>query len=175
MPTPAETIHFLRICSHKRPDAFNCKPGFLDTLYAAKLAVNPKYHIEVGKAIANYIHQYSSPPKVVSTKANGMIGVIQKASGDIPSLLVMVSLAMSKLGLSEDEAMDMPVGRLAWYGMSLAIMEGAEMKLITTEEEEMAEDMRVGILKHEAEMAARLHRSMKDGKIPTRIVRTTGQ
>ena len=101
--------------------------------------------------------------------------VIDAKPDDIPALLMMLTAAMSKLNIPEEEALRMPLGKLAWYGASFAVLEGAEIRFISTDAEERAEIERLQLIEHENEMKQRLLQSMKNGKIASRPVRTTSQ
>lgn len=170
MPTCVETIQFLRLCSSDEPSIDTLKPGFLDSLFAAKLHINQEYHIKLIRCIFQYIDEYCSAPRTVIKEK--MKSVSRNNITDVPELLTLITFCMAKLGMSEKDALDMPFGRIAWYGTSYAIMEGAEIKLISTELEEKAEDDRNSILNHEAMMKERLLKAMKDGRIPKKPVRT---
>lgn len=149
------------------------KPGFLDSLFAAKLHINPEYHAKLIKCILEYIEEYCSAPRYV--KKEKMKSLKKNNIMDVPEILTLVTFAMSKLGMKENEAMDMPFGKMAWYATSYSIMEGASISLITTELEEKAEDDRDSILAHEEAMKERMIKAMKDGKVPKRRVTTTSQ
>lgn len=173
VPDCVETIQFLRLCSSDKPSVENLKPGFLDSLFAAKLHTNHQYHLRLIKCIYEYMEEYCSTPRTVVKEK--MKSVSKNNIMDVPELLTLITFCMSKLGMSEDEALDMPFGRVAWYGTSYAIMEGADIRLISTELEEKAEEDKASILDHEAKMRERLLKAMKDGRIPKKNVRTNSK
>jgi hypothetical protein len=173
-PSPAETIQFLRVCSSDNPNAFSIKPGWLDSLFAGRLFVDVTYHSKVAKGIVHYITQYSSQPKIIKKETDHKV-VIDSKPDDIPSLLMMLTAAMSKLNMTEEEGMNMALGKLAWYGAAYAVLEGAEIRFISTDAEERLELERLQIIEHENEMKQRLLQSMKNGKIASKPVRTTSQ
>ena len=174
IPTPFDTVHFLRICSSSHEDIIEIKPTIWDKIRASFLFAHQELHQSVALEIINYVNEYSSPPRVIN-KETGIKKIVEANKEDIPSLLVMQTAAMFKLNMSEDEALNAPIGRLAWYGISLALLEGVEIKLISTEKEEMAEMDRLSIIRHEQEMRERLLNSMKNGIIPKRSVKVSGE
>lgn len=171
-PEPYETIAFLRICSMKRA-SYDVRPGFLDSLFAFRLQFNTELHLNVCKAISLYIKEYCSPPKLVS---KGIRDELVEKPSDIPASLATLTLAMAKMGMTEEEALDAPIGRLSWYALCFSMIEGnRDVRLITTEQEEKAEDDRQSILRHEMEAERRLKTAMTNGKIPKLKIKRTSQ
>lgn len=59
-----------------------------------------------------------------------------KKPTNIPETLSMVVILMSKFGFSEQEAWNMPFSKAVWYTTAYSAQEGAELSVITTEQEE---------------------------------------
>lgn len=174
LPEPFETIAFLRICSMKKA-SYDVRAGFLDSLFAYRLHRNAVLHVQICKAIGLYVNEYCSSPKVVSRGIRKKAHERKSNLSDLPTALTTLTMAISKLGMTESEALDAPFGRLAWYSVCFSMLEGNdEVRLITTALEEKAEDDRQSILRHEADVEERLRRAMANGKIKKqRIVRTS--
>lgn len=169
-----DTLRFLRVCSAKKASILSIKQGFLDTLFVAKMHINKEYHAKIIAFLSAYIKEYSSPPRTVRlSKRQTQQVVVNNDLSKVPEVLMLLTFAMSKLGMSEDEALDTPVGRIVWYGTAYAISEGAEIKLITTDAEERAEDDAESIVEHERLMKERLEAAMAAGKVKQSKVRAT--
>ena len=72
---------------------------------------------------------------------------------------------MSKLNLTEDVAWNMPISRATWYLTAFAKMEGAEVDVITTSQEESVKTDLENLNKFEKEALNKYSKLIKDRKV----------
>lgn len=172
-PDPADTIIFLRICSNTDTDIASIKPSWFDRLVSLKLHHNMRFHASLVRAIIEYMKDYCSSPKTVIRGRDGKETIIEKRN--VPEMLLLSSLCMAKLHMSEDEALSMGIGKMSWYAATIAMMEGADVRVISTEEEESAMDDLEALARWEREQAEKLRLAMVNGKIPKRTIKLASQ
>lgn len=80
-----------------------------------------------------YLSQSMSVPKIWTKNNDKSEG---KKPTNIPETLSLATILMTKFGFSEYEAWNMPFSKAVWYSTSYASQEGAEISIITTEDEE---------------------------------------
>ena len=141
----------LRVCSTK---------DWIASLETPTLIERWKYlridSIQKNKAIAltefgRYLSESMSIPKIW-TKKNGES---EKAKPtNIPETLSMAVILMSKFGFSEQDAWNMPFSKAVWYTTAYSAQEGAELSVITTEQEESESEDLSGLDKFEKSMQA---------------------
>lgn len=171
VPTAEDTVKFLKFCSSDCESIIDIpKVDIFDSFVYLKAKYQPAFHVQLIKAIANYIKEYSSGPnyRVVSkgkSKAETLVD-----NNSMPEMLSLVAVCMAKLGLSEKEAMNMPIARLIWYGASVAMMEGADIR-INPDESQAEKDANL-LREWEKSEAQRLRLAMVNGKVPKRKIRT---
>lgn len=171
-PTPLETIQFLKWCSSDCESIVEIgKPTLLDYVAYAKIRFQPEFHVHVIKCIVNYVKEYSTGPIYRIAKKDKAETLVDRNS--IPDLLSLVTVCMAKLGLSEKEAMDSSIGKMTWYAAVIAIIEGADVRLMPESEDPQSEadDLR----EWEREQAEKLRLAMVNGKIPKRKIKMTSQ
>jgi hypothetical protein len=171
VPTAEDTVKFLKFCSSDCesivdiPDA-----NIFDSFVFLKAKYQPSFHIFLIKAISNYIKEYSSGPnyRVVSTGSSKSQTLID--SSTLPELLSLIAICMSKLNITEKDAMNMPIAKLTWYGAAVAMMAGADIR-IGPDESQSEKDAEV-LRDWEKAQAEKLRLAMVNGKIPKRKIVT---
>lgn len=126
---PLDLLVAVKICSGERIDKLTWK----DSWYLGKMTANPDYFAEQIDRFANYV-LVSAWPKFWEKKASGY-----ETSG-IPWPLTVVS-ALIKNGIPEERAWTMPECQAIWLNSSFAIGNGAQLKVFTTEDEELIETL----------------------------------
>lgn len=167
VPNPAEVMLFLRVCHEKRHDFFHLKPHIVDKMFIWKMQKNPEFYKEVLEAIATYITEYSSVPKVLEAADSQR----QENNPPIPHLLSLAGVLICKTSLTEREVLTMPYGRAVWYSIVVARMEGADIKTLSTDIEENAESDKAGMEKHLQKVKEQLRLAMVNGQIPNKKIR----
>jgi hypothetical protein len=130
------------------------RPTWRDYWLNLRLARNP-YLIQGGAIqFAAYLEDYTTGPAIWKSR-NGNGG---GDSGIHWTLGVVIGLM--SMGFSESEAWSMPEGRAIFYYTADQIRRGAEVQIMTTEEEEMLENSKAIVdefkrLKEEAARAPR--------------------
>lgn len=174
VPTPMDTIKFLKFCSSDCDSIIDIpKTTFFDTIAYLRLASDLKFFSYTVRCIINYIKEYTTGPsyRIVSKHEKSDV-VIDKTS--MPELLMMISICMSKLGMSEKEAMNSPLAKLSWYVATVALMEGADVRLLSDDEVKAAVESE-RLKKFEKEQAEKLRLAMVNGKIPTKKIKIRGK
>ena len=126
---PLDLLVAVKICSGERLDKMTWK----DSWYIGRMTANPDYFAEQIERFADYV-LVSAWPKFWEKKANGY-----ETSG-IPWPLTVVS-ALIKNGIPEERAWTMPECQAIWLNSSFAIGNGAQLKVFTTEDEELIETL----------------------------------
>lgn len=151
VPEPDELVMAYRVCSsHDGIEALKNPPTLKEKWFNARMVASPAYHAESLSAFMKYCEDYSSQPKYWE-KADE--NEIKKES--IPSQLLMVSILLCKTSLTEEEIWRMPIGKLAWYGTAVSVIEGGDIETLSTEIEENAERDLAFLRKLEAEQLAK--------------------
>ena len=141
----------LRVCSTK---------NWIDSLKTPTLLERWRYlkidSIQENKALAlsefgRYLSESMSVPKIW-TKKNGESE--KSKPTNIPETLSMAVLLMSKFGFSEQDAWNMPFSKAVWYTTAYSAQEGAELSVITTEQEESESEDLSNLEKYEKSMQA---------------------
>lgn len=178
IPTPSDTVQFLRYCSEGNRNILDTgTERFKDGLFYYKLAFDVKKHVEVIKKITLYIKEYTNVPSFrikskideVNKFAREQESVVKERT--VPEMMTMMCLCMQKVNLSEEEVMTMPLGKVAWYAATIAIIEGGDVQIEETLDKEDAELVKKAMDEHAHEFAKKLREDMANGKIPKRKVR----
>ena len=174
IPSAMDTVKFLKWCSSDCDSIIEIpKTTFFDIIAYLRLASDPKFHSYTAKCIVNYIKEYSAGPSYrVVSKFDKQDVIVDKNA--IPELLMMTSLCMAKLGMSEKEAMDAPIAKMAWYVAVVAAMEGADIRMMSDDEVKASLE-KERLKKFEEEQAEKLRLAMVNGKIPTRKIKIRGK
>jgi hypothetical protein len=133
---PEDVLVFLRICSSEHPSKAFRKPTIMDYWRIARMEADLLHLFDAIKQIMEYIEICCSTPKFYS-KQNEK-GIEVKKEG-IPLPLILATNLMSKLGMSKHEAWSTTVGQAVWYITTYSINEGADIKVLTTDDEQKAE------------------------------------
>jgi hypothetical protein len=132
--TPEDILVFLRICSEEHPSLAFRKPTLRDRWRVAWLQSNIDYFFDVIRKIMVYIHDCCSAPMFYTKDEKG-----EKRKETVPMPLSMATALMCRFGMDEERAWNTPVGQAIWYITTFSIAEGAEIKIMTTEDEQKAE------------------------------------
>jgi hypothetical protein len=122
----------LRICSTENWVASLKTPTLLERWRYLKIDSIPENKAKALEEFGRYLGESMSVPKIW-IKNNGKEEV--KKPTNIPETLSMVVILMSKFGFSEQEAWNMPFSKAVWYTTAYSSQEGAELSIITTEQE----------------------------------------
>ena len=173
VPSAMDTIKFLKWCASDCDSIIELPSTTLfDMIAYLRLASDPKFHINTIRRICNYIKEYSSAPSYrIVSKFEKQDVIIDKTS--IPDLLMMTTICMSKLGMSENEAMNAPLAKMSWYIAAIASAEGADVRMMSDDEVKVSLE-KEKLKKFEAEQAEKLRLAMVNGKIPTRKIKIRG-
>jgi hypothetical protein len=109
------------------------KPTFRDSWYVGKMANNPDYFAEQVERFASIVLVESWPKFWEKRSRNG------DATG-IPWVLSVIANLIAN-GIPEDRAWHMPESQAIWLNSAFAVIKGAELKVLTTEEEKLIEEM----------------------------------
>lgn len=171
VPSPLETIQFLKWCSSDCDSIIEVKTtDWFDKIAYAKIRFQPHFHVHVIKCIINYIKEYTTGPNYrIPRKDNVKKTDVIEDKNSMPELLILTSMCMAKFGMSEKEAFDCSIGKLAWYGAVLALLEGADVKLMS--DEEMDSDDAESIKQWEIKKADELRLAMANGKVPKKKIK----
>lgn len=151
LPQPDEVVMAYRICSsHDGIESLKRPPTWKEKWFNARMTASPSYHAESLAAFMKYCEDYSSQPKYWEKDKEDEI---KKES--IPNQLLMVSILLCKTSLREEEIWTMPIGKLAWYGTAVSVVEGGDIETLSTEIEENAERDLASLRKFEAEQLAK--------------------
>ncbi len=135
-PSFEDLIIALRVCSTKSWVNLS-KISLIDKIKISRIKYDLVYQINAFKDFQTYFSESASAPKLWSSSSDGNISVTNNEK--IPNTIVMVILMMAKLGFTEDEAWNMPLGKVAWYSTAFSFIEGGDISTISTEIEESAE------------------------------------
>lgn len=109
------------------------KPSFLDSWHVGKMANNEDYFVEqIAKFSSTVLVE--SWPKFWERKAK------TGESNGLPWVLSVVANLVSN-GIPEQRAWTMPESQAIWMNSAFAVIKGAELKVLTTEEEELLQEM----------------------------------
>jgi hypothetical protein len=126
---PLDLLVAVKICSGERLDRMTWK----DSWQVAKMTGNKDYFAEQIDRFAEFVLVHSWP-KFWEKKAKAA-----ETSG-IPWPLSVVSSLIAN-GIPEERAWTMPECQAIWLNASFAISKGAELKVLTSEDEELIEEL----------------------------------
>jgi len=155
--SPQDLLAFLRICSSERPDLAFRKPTIMDIWRIARMQSDIRYFYRAMKDILIYMNESCSSP-LVYTKEEGK----EKKKDGIPSPLVMATALMSRLHMTPERAWNTPVGQAVWYLTAFSASEGADIKILSTEDEQRADFEKEFLQKLQAEELAKLKEKMRN-------------
>jgi hypothetical protein len=150
--SPEDMLIFARICSNK--DAFVAlkPPTLLDKWKRMRMEVDSAYFVRAVIDSKDYVETGVATPKTFSKDD----GVKEFKKENVPSILGLVTSLMSKLNMTPEEAWGCTVGQAVWYLTAYAVSEGAEIRILSTQDEEKIESDRELLQRIQREALARL-------------------
>lgn len=158
--TPEHVMMFLRVCSSHHPSEAFRDPTLMDYVRVARLQVDQRYFHKTVMEMLKYMEVCNTCPKVYQKPDASTT----KRSENIPGPLSMVTSLMSKLNMPSEEAWNMTLGQAIWYLTAHAVSEGADIKVLGTEEEERAPAEKEALIKYQEAMRAELAAQRKKSK-----------
>jgi hypothetical protein len=126
---PLDLLVAVKICSGERLDKLTWK----DSWYLGKMTANEDYFAEQIERFSKFV-LIESWPKFWEKKAKS-----SETSGT-PWVLTVVASLISN-GIPEERAWTMPECQAIWLNSTFAISKGAELKVLTSEDEELIENL----------------------------------
>jgi hypothetical protein len=123
----------LRVCSTENWVKSLDRLSFLERWRYLMIECIPENKQKAFTEFGEYLSQSMSVPKVWMKEGDNKE---PKKPTNIPETLSLVVILMTKFGFSESEAWNMPFAKAIWYSTAYASQEGAELSIITTEQEE---------------------------------------
>lgn len=123
----------LRICSTENWVKSLDKLSLTERWKYLKIECIPENKQKAFTDFGEYLSQSMSVPKIWTKNNDKTEG---KKPTNIPETLSLATVLMTKFGFSEDEAWNMPFSKAVWYSTAYASQEGAEISIITTEDED---------------------------------------
>jgi len=153
---PEDIVIFVRVCAAK--DAFVAldKPSLWDKWCHARMEVDTTYYFDQLMAINAYIRTCNTMPNTY-TKEDGE----EKKKENVPVVLGLATSLMSKLNFTKDEAWDCTVGQAVWYLTAYSIGEGADVKIISTQDEAKMESEKEFLVRMQKQARERLKKEAK--------------
>lgn len=165
VPEPDDIMLALRICSSDLGIAsIEKKPTWGEKWLNAKMVASPLLTAQILTEFVRYTELYSSPPKVWEKPAED--GSIDVRKAKMPEVLMLVGILIRKTTLREDEVWAMPIGKVSWYATAIAIIEGADVQTISTEDEAKFEKEKAELERFQKEQLAKIKEQMANGKPP---------
>jgi len=133
--TPAQIVYFARICSEKPSD----RPSWRDKWQAAKLNQTANYCAAID-AIRRHVRM-DCWPKFWERKEESGAG---SRNNGIPWVLSIIT-NLTRNGHTLEEALHLPEAQAIWLSTSSSIVNGARLDVLTSEDEELLDELaRVG-------------------------------
>jgi hypothetical protein len=126
---PLDLLVAVKICSGERLDKLTWK----DSWYLGKMTANGDYFAEQIERFSQFV-LVDAWPKFWEKKAKA-----SETSGT-PWVLTVVASLISN-GIPEERAWTMPECQAIWLNSTFAISKGAELKVLTSEDEELIETL----------------------------------
>jgi hypothetical protein len=133
--SPEDILVFLRICSSEHPSNAFRKPSLRDYWRIGRMQADIGYFYEIVKDIMVYIHDCCSAPVFYKKEKEQN----EKQKENIPNPLAVATSLIGRLNLPMEEAWNMPVGQAIWYATAYSVAEGAQIKVLSTEDEQKAD------------------------------------
>lgn len=150
----------LRVCS---------TPSWTEAVKKPKFSERIKYYILEGMMqrqlaayaeFGNYLNESMTVPKIWTKEDDSSH---PKKPSNLPETVSLTTILITKFGFTEEQAWNMPFAKAIWYVTAYGVQEGAELSIITTEDEEN-EGMDVNMLKKFEENMQKLLSSKNKGK-----------
>ena len=165
IPEPDDVVIALRICSSDLGiAAIEQKPTLKEKWLNAKMIASPLFMSRVIVDFVGYTEMYSSVPKLWEKPEDGESIDIRK--NKVPEVLLLTALLIRKTTITEPEVWTMPIGKLSWYATALAVLEGANVDTISTEDEKKFESEQAELARFQAGELAKAKQMMANGKHP---------
>lgn len=126
---PVDLLVAVKICAGESIG----QPTFWDSWYIGKMSNNPDYFAEQIDRFAQIVLVDSWPKFWEKRSRNG------DATG-VPWVLSVVANLVAN-GIPEDRAWTMPESQAIWMNSAFAVIKGAELKVLTTDEEKLMEEI----------------------------------
>jgi hypothetical protein len=126
---PLDLLVAVKICSGERLDKLSWK----DSWYLGKMTANGDYFAEQIERFSKFV-LVDAWPKFWEKKAK------HSETSGTPWVLTVVASLISN-GIPEDRAWTMPECQAIWLNSTFAISKGAELKVLTSEDEELIETL----------------------------------
>lgn len=123
----------MRICSTPSWEEAVKEPNFIELWKYRLIKAVPQKQMDAFMTFGKYMSESMSSPKVWK-KDDENTQEINKTN--IPETLSIVVCLMTKFGMSEKEAWNIPFARAMWYVTAFSNQEGGEISIISTEDEE---------------------------------------
>jgi hypothetical protein len=166
IPKPEDILILLNVCSTKNWEEAFKKKKFKDWYNFSKMKYNPSFYAKVVSEVITYLNDSFSVPKIWSKIQSKEKGQEFKKETFHPSSLV-ITILMCKFGFSEEDAWNLPVARAVWYSTCFARLEGADVSIIQTEEEDKSKEDLIKLKKIEDEAKIQYSKIIKNKKIVT--------
>lgn len=148
---PEDILVFLRVCSSDNAFEALGKPTIRDRWRLALMGVNTGYFLSTMAAIHVYMQTCNTTPTVYRKEENKKT----KNHEDVPGVLSMATSLMSRMHMSPTEAWDCTIGQAVWYLTAFSISEGADIRILTTKDEEDAEQQKKELKRLQQEALAK--------------------
>jgi hypothetical protein len=149
---PEDVLVFLRVCSSEHPSKAFRKPTLMDRLRIARMEASIGCFKKQVDACMAYVEMCTSAPKTYTKDDEE----VHKKRENVPGPLSLAGSLMSRLHFTQDQAWDCTLGQAIWYLTAHAIAEGAEIRILTTEEEARSESDLTLLKRHQEQALARL-------------------
>lgn len=126
---PVDLLVAVKICAGEPIG----KASFLDSWYLGKMSGNPDYFAEQIERFAQIVMVESWPKFWEKRSKQG------DATGVPWVLAVVANLVANNVPL--EKAWSMPESQAIWLNSAFAVIKGADLKVLTTEEEQLMEEM----------------------------------
>lgn len=126
---PVDLLVAVKICAGEPIG----KASLLDSWHIGKMTSNPDYFAEQIDLFARYV-LVESWPKFWDKQSKSV-----DATGIPWPLSVVANLTAN--GVPSEEAWTMPESQAIWMNSAFAVIKGADLKVLTTEEEQMMDEM----------------------------------
>ncbi len=119
------------VCSQKNPFVRFSKVSVCDQLRYRYSKLNPRYFYREADKFIAYLEDSCSHPKILSNDENDD----GEKPYSLPWCLQVIAVLMRNGNLTENSAWSLPEGRALWLYTAFVNLEGAKLKVISTEEE----------------------------------------
>ena len=136
--TMADLCLAVRICAAADPFRPLARPTWGERVHYWRGSLDPAwFRVQAQKFVA-YLDDHSSAPKFWEPTDKTESRVC------IPWILEVASALLRHTSLTEQEVWYMPLGRAFWYFTALSRQTGADLEVLTTEEEEFLDELAAG-------------------------------